>query len=47
MKKLSLLTTLAMLGVLAVPDTGKQAAGKDPIWNLNATIIEACSCPMF
>src|SRR5262245_66592839 len=47
MKKLSLLAILVMLGVLAVPDTGKQAAGNDPIWNLNATAIEACSCPMF
>src|SRR5512134_2964009 len=47
MKRLSLFATLAMLGVFAVSDTGKQAAGTDPAWNMNATIIEACSCPMF
>ena len=29
------------------PAAAKQAAGATPDWAMNATIIEACSCPMF
>ncbi len=42
---LRLLSTLALL-VLAAPNAGA-AAAVTPTWNMNATIIEACSCPMF
>ena len=31
---------------LAIADTAP-AKGKTPAWNMNASIIEACSCPMF
>jgi uncharacterized protein DUF1326 len=47
MKRLALCAVLTLFGVLAIPNTEKQAAGNDPIWNFNATVIEACSCPMF
>ncbi|MCI0621271.1 MAG: DUF1326 domain-containing protein [Acidobacteria bacterium] len=47
MRKLAFLATLALVWVLGFSDAGKQAASKDPVWNMNATVIEACSCPMF
>jgi Protein of unknown function (DUF1326) len=47
MKRRFVLMGLVLGLVLLAPDAGKQAADKTPIWNMNATIIEACSCPMF
>lgn len=41
---------LAAVGVLAVAWSSGSAADKSggkPEWSMNATIIEACSCPMF
>jgi uncharacterized protein DUF1326 len=45
MRKLTLLTVPILLAISA----GSAAAQKSavPNWSLNATIIEACSCPMF
>jgi len=44
MRKLLLaLGVLALLGVAATA----MAEEKNPSWNMKATIIEACSCPMF
>lgn len=40
--------TLVALLAGAAPVLGQQAAsGSAPEWSMNATIIEACSCPMF
>jgi hypothetical protein len=42
---------ILMLGLagsaLAASDNEKAAAGADTPWSMNASIIEACSCPMF
>ena len=37
----------ALLAVLAVPALMAQAPAAGPDWAVNATAIEACSCPMF
>lgn len=47
MKRPSLAAGLVLALILANSGPGKQAADKNPVWNMNATIIEACSCPMF
>ena len=39
------LTALAVLAFVAIPGGDTVAEGES--WSLNATIIEACSCPMF
>ena len=36
---------LSLLAVLAL--AGPVRAGSEPTWSMNATAIEACSCPMF
>jgi Protein of unknown function (DUF1326) len=50
MKKLVLLlavfTVIFGLSVMAV-ETKKETAAASPEWSMNATVIEACSCPMF
>jgi hypothetical protein len=38
---------MGLVLMLWTSDAGKQAADKSVEWNLNATVIEACSCPMF
>lgn len=43
MRKLLLIGTLA----LAAPGAALLAGGTPPEWAMNATVIEACSCPMF
>jgi hypothetical protein len=42
-------TILAVGGILATAllVSGRVVASKGPAWSMNATIIEACSCPMF
>jgi len=51
MRGVSVLAALAMAaGAATLPADGPRAArpeGARPEWSLNATIIEACSCPMF
>ena len=48
MKKLHLLCVAAALVVASLGQTHPaQAADAAPSWHMNATIIEACSCPMF
>ena len=43
-----LLSGIFILGVLVVIVAPfQQAADKEPAWTMNATAIEACSCPMF
>jgi hypothetical protein len=45
-----LVTCLAAVSVLALAWSSDRAAAKSggkPEWSMNATIIEACSCPMF
>src|SRR5437899_1978316 len=46
------LTRLSCCALLAIPLLSATAfaaeqAGKNPDWSMKATIIEACSCPMF
>ena len=45
----ALISAAAMTLVLAAPTPALSQAGKaaPPGWSMNATIIEACSCPMF
>jgi hypothetical protein len=38
---------LALVGVWVTASAGKEAAPSGENWSFNATIIEACSCPMF
>ena len=38
---------LIALPLAAHAAEAKKASGKKPEWHMNATIIEACSCPMF
>lgn len=45
MKKLVFLTVPILLAMSAGSAMARKTA--DPEWSLNATIIEACSCPMF
>jgi len=45
MKRFILFTAFAM--ALSVPAIAKDAKSGAPDWKMNATIIEACSCPMF
>ena len=40
------LALCAAVPALAAKSEGT-AAGKSPVWSMNATAIEACSCPMF
>lgn len=40
-------TLLALGAALAFGVARTHAAGSAPAWSMNATIIEACSCPMF
>ena len=52
MKRIVFIVGLALVAALpalaAKPKPGEmKAAGKTPEWSMNATIIEACSCPMF
>ena len=50
MRKHIFLIVLGLLAVVvgsAVAADTKTAAAPAPAWSLNATIIEACSCPMF
>src|SRR5437867_8257959 len=44
-----ILFTLILMLAAALPALAKEAKsmGKTPEWGMNATIIEACSCPMF
>src|SRR5438093_12277 len=42
----SVFSVIALL-VFAVRAQDKPAAAPEPEWAMNATIIEACSCPMF
>src|SRR5262249_52864713 len=48
-KLLVVLTVLAAVLLLGSPGPGLRAAEKAtaPAWSVNATAIEACSCPMF
>lgn len=50
MKKLALFL-LILLSIVCVwyfsGNRGVHAAATSPEWNMNATVIEACSCPMF
>ena len=43
------LAAVAGLVLIGSGSVAQQAGGpgSDPLWNMNATIIEACSCPMF
>jgi hypothetical protein len=47
MKHILISATLVLC--LMIPSTADQKQGttKGSAWNMNATIIEACSCPMF
>jgi hypothetical protein len=45
MNRRAILCLIAMLAAAAAGVPGAGAAGTD--WSINATIIEACSCPMF
>ena len=48
MKRISLMfVTVACLAALAYAGGIKSAAAPAAAWSMNATIIEACSCPMF
>jgi len=42
-----LLFTVALALCAAVPAFAKETKSTGPAWSMNATIIEACSCPMF
>jgi hypothetical protein len=42
-----LLFTVALLLCAAAPAFAKEAKSAGTAWSMNATIIEACSCPMF
>jgi hypothetical protein len=47
MKRL-FIVALAALALSAIPALAKEkASGAKPEWSMNATAIEACSCPMF
>ncbi len=45
MNRLAILVPLALL--LAAPAMASDTKASGPQWSMNATIIEACSCPMF
>ena len=45
MKRLAILGSLALL--LAAPAMASDMKAGGPQWSMNASIIEACSCPMF
>jgi hypothetical protein len=50
MKRLALLLSLLSLAIgcsLASASPAAKAAGSAPAWSMDATVIEACSCPMF
>src|SRR5712691_2693287 len=48
MKRLLIVAALGLCGALALYAAETKGAAKGaPEWNMNATIIEACSCPMF
>ncbi|MGH7176929.1 MAG: DUF1326 domain-containing protein [Tepidisphaeraceae bacterium] len=44
-RRVYLLALIAVLGVIGRATDARQSAA--PNWSMNATIIEACSCPMF
>jgi hypothetical protein len=46
MEKLSSLSAFGLLMLLALV-AARRGEAAEPDWSLNATIIEACSCPMF
>src|SRR5437867_2677124 len=45
----TLIAVCALMFAAALPAVAKdmKASGKGPDWSMNATVIEACSCPMF
>jgi hypothetical protein len=44
----SLFIGMVLVACIGVPSSARNAgAAPEPTWNMNATIIEACSCPMF
>lgn len=48
MKKVALAATLGFAAVaLVLASAGEAQKTAAPVWSMNATIIEACSCPMF
>jgi hypothetical protein len=47
MKKARTLLAVAALVATPLVVAGRVNASKSPDWSMNATIIEACSCPMF
>src|SRR5436853_277572 len=47
MKRIFLCALLATVAVASAAAADPKEAAKQPAWNMNATAIEACSCPMF
>jgi len=47
MKSLWIAAALSLWATLPATADSKMDKSKSPAWNMNATIIEACSCPMF
>lgn len=49
MKRLIILVAASLLAIAAAvfAQEKKPAAAASPAWQMNATVIEACSCPMF
>ena len=47
MRRIMLLWILILGAFWMTGGQPPQAAGNEPIWNMNATAIEACSCPLF
>src|SRR5574341_56733 len=44
---LGLAAVLFSTALVVAASPAPPAGGTSPAWNMNATIIEACSCPMF
>ena len=47
MNKLRILLVLLAGSICLTIFAGEKAKSSDPQWSMNATVIEACSCPMF
>jgi hypothetical protein len=47
MKRVIVLFLLALVATAAFAKDAAKPAGKTPEWSMNASVIEACSCPMF
>jgi hypothetical protein len=47
MTKLRILLVLLAGSICLTIFAGEKAKSSDPQWSMNATVIEACSCPMF